>query len=123
MRSLSILFVLSLISLVAGCGESKPMDMESKVALDKIEAEAAADQAAPANTAVLYVHGMGCPQCANNVDVQLLKLKGVEGVKIDLGTGKVLAQLSPATPPTKDQLVNAIKRTGFTLVKINMPNS
>jgi copper chaperone CopZ len=73
------------------------------------------------DTAVLTVHGMGCPQCANNVDSQLMKVPGVESVTIDMGSGKVLAKLSPDKHPTRDQLAKAIDETGFTLVKIDMP--
>lgn len=76
---------------------------------------------AHAHTAVLYVHGMGCPQCANNVDSQLKKVPGVESVIIDMGSGKVTAKLSPSHHPTRDQLAKAIDNTGFTLVKIEMP--
>jgi copper chaperone CopZ len=77
--------------------------------------------ATDAHTAVLTVHGMGCPQCANNVDSQLMKVPGVESVSIDMGSGKVLAKLSPSNHPTRDQLAKAIDQTGFTLVKIDMP--
>ena len=64
---------------------------------------------------------MGCPQCANNVDTQLLKVPGVEDVSIDMGSGRVLARLSAVSPPTRDQLATAINNTGFTMVSIEMP--
>lgn len=76
-----------------------------------------------ADTAVLWVRGMGCPQCSYNVDRQLMKVPGVEKVKVDMGTGRVFAQLSPSHPPTSEQLAEAIKETGFTLVRIDMPNT
>lgn len=41
------------------------------------------------NTAILWVHGMACPQCANNINLQLLKVPGVKSVRIDMGSGRV----------------------------------
>jgi copper chaperone CopZ len=75
------------------------------------------------DTAVMWVHGMGCPQCSYNVDLQLMKVPGVEKVRVDMGTGRVFAQLSPSRPPTSEQLSQAIKETGFTLVRIDMPSN
>ncbi len=68
--------------------------------------------------AVLKINGMGCPLCANNVDQQLMKLPGVTGVDINLGTGVVIATLNPDNPPTEEALRKAIDGTGFTLVEI-----
>lgn len=72
-------------------------------------------------TALIWVNGMGCPLCANNVDSQLKKVPGVEDVKINLGTGIVNVRLSSCGPSTQAQLEQAIDRTGFTLVRIQMP--
>lgn len=74
-------------------------------------------------TALVWVNGMGCPLCANNVDQQLKALRGVEDVTINLGTGLVQVALSPTTPPTEAQLAKAVQNTGFTLVSIQMPAS
>ncbi len=79
--------------------------------------------ASPDRTATLYVQGMACPLCANNIDDQLMRIKGVEQVTVDLGTGKVLAKLSPDNPPSQDELAAAIERSGFTLDRIEMPSS
>jgi mercuric ion binding protein len=67
------------------------------------------------------VRGVACPQCAYNVDLQLLKVPGVEKVKVEMNTGRVFATLSPTNPPTRDQLAQAIQDTGFTLVRVDMP--
>ena len=72
-------------------------------------------------TARLYVKGMSCPLCANNIDKQLLRVRGVQRVSVDLGTGLVLAKLAPANPPTREQLAGAIAESGFTLDRIEMP--
>jgi len=75
----------------------------------------------PHATAILHVQGMSCPLCANNIDKQLLGVRGVEKVTVDLGTGQVKAKLSPANPPTREELAAAIQRSGFTLDRIDMP--
>lgn len=80
-----------------------------------------ADAVTSARTALLWVNGMGCPLCSNNVDQQLRQVRGVEDVRINLGTGLVSAELSATEPPTEQQLATAIDRTGFTLVRIQMP--
>jgi len=72
-------------------------------------------------TARLYVKGMSCPLCANNIDKQLLRVAGVKDVSVDLGSGEVRAKLEPANPPTRDELARAIEQSGFTLDRIEMP--
>jgi copper chaperone CopZ len=69
--------------------------------------------------ATLVVHGMGCPQCSSNVDKQLLAVRGVREVHVNLGTGQVTVALSQEQPPTGKQLAAAIKRSGYTLVRID----
>lgn len=110
MRYLLIGLMSAGIASLAGCQSSSPAreNHTSATAVD-------------AHTAVFTVHGMGCPQCANNVDSQLMKVPGVESVSIDMGSGRVLAKLTPSNHPTRDQLAKAIDQTGFTLVKIDMP--
>ena len=58
-------------------------------AQDKATAKGSA--AVKSQEVVLWVSGMGCPLCASNIDKQLERLPGVETVKVDLGTGKVLS--------------------------------
>jgi copper chaperone CopZ len=118
MRYLLTGFTVAALAAISGCQSSAPVAHRpdgARTAQETTSASAAPD------TAVLTVHGMGCPQCANNVDAQLMKVSGVESVTIDMGSGKVLAKLSPDKRPTRDQLAKAIDQTGFTLVKIDMP--
>jgi Cu+-exporting ATPase len=72
-------------------------------------------------TATLHVKGMSCPLCANNIDKQLLRVPGVTGVTVDLGTGQVRARLVPDNPPGRQALARAIEQSGFTLERIEMP--
>jgi Zn2+/Cd2+-exporting ATPase len=112
MRVLVLITLLIAAMPFAGCQKNQSLEDSQRVSL--------ADSGQAGSVAVMTVHGMACPQCANNVDLQLLKVKGVESVKIDMGSGRVTAQLSPSNPPTRDQLAQAIEKTGFTLVKIEM---
>lgn len=106
-----LFLVAALLTALVGCSSDPATPADSAVSLS----------AQDPDTAVLYVHGMGCPQCANNVDTQLLKVEGVEDVAIDMGSGRVLARLAPERHPTRDQLARAVEETGFTLVRIEMP--
>jgi copper chaperone CopZ len=71
--------------------------------------------------ATLHVRGMSCPLCANNIDRQLLKIPGVERVSVNLGNGEVRVRMASSPRPTKEQLTQAIERSGFTLVRADMP--
>ena len=73
------------------------------------------------NTATLWVKGIGCPGCIPSVEGPLTKLLGVDGVSVDLPTGKVTVALNSSQPATREQLVNAIGDSGFTLDRIEMP--
>jgi len=77
-----------------------------------------ADDVIPGDAATLVVHGMSCPLCANNVDKQLLDVKGVKNVRVDMGTGEVLVELIPGVVVTRDQLAGAVDRSGFTLAEV-----
>jgi copper chaperone CopZ len=76
------------------------------------------DQPIKASIATLVVHGMGCPQCSTNVDKQLMAVPGVQKVQINLGTGEVDVRLVANQQPTGNQLAAAIKKSGYTLVRI-----
>lgn len=69
--------------------------------------------------ATLYVNGLGCPQCASNIDLTLAKVSGVSWMYVDLGHGVVQMQLQDgAVKPSPLQLKNKVADAGFTLVKI-----
>ena len=111
MRFLIVLAVAAL----AGCGPQVAHSTGDPVA------GASSPQPASPGEVVLWVNGMGCPLCANNVDQQLMKLDGVEKARINLGSGQVFARLSPKSRLTREDFARAVKGTGFTLVKIEMP--
>ncbi|MFN0060636.1 MAG: heavy-metal-associated domain-containing protein [Planctomycetota bacterium] len=72
-------------------------------------------------TATLIVYGMSCPLCANNVDKQLLDVPGVSGVNVDMGTGEAKVRFLPGARVTKQQLSDAINKSGFTLAELRVP--
>ncbi len=67
---------------------------------------------------VLWINGMGCPQCVTNVDLQLERIKGAQDIRVDLSSGKVSATFTESPRPTPDRLAKAIDDAGLTLVKI-----
>jgi copper chaperone CopZ len=106
-----------LIALLAGCQHGAAVQNPTPGVIQR-----PLEHSSPAElTARLHVKGMSCPLCANNIDKQLLRVPGVRSVSVDLGTGLVLAELTPSSPPTREQLVGAVERSGFTLGRIEMP--
>ncbi|MGD9688936.1 MAG: heavy-metal-associated domain-containing protein [Phycisphaerales bacterium] len=71
-----------------------------------------------ADRLTLYVDGMGCPLCVTNVDKQLLRLKGVKNVQVDLGAGTVEVALAGPDRPTPHRLSEAVTDAGNTLARI-----
>jgi copper chaperone CopZ len=124
MRCISFIVAAAALIALNGCGSSSTLSSSGPTQVlegGSSESSLPASTLAEPNTAVLYVNGMGCPLCANNVDKQLLAVKGVENVRVDLGSGQVLARLSPDHQPSREQLAKAVADSGFTLVKIDMP--
>lgn len=84
-----------------------------------VEYTAAHDEAPlKAASATLFVNGMGCPLCVSNVDKQLVRVSGVQSVKVDLGAGTVDVGLAGKTKPSAAALAKAVDDAGLTLVKI-----
>lgn len=63
----------------------------------------------------MLVHGMSCPLCAKNVDIELRRVKGVSLVTADLGEGFVYVTLDGSAPVTRGQLARAVNDSGFTI--------
>jgi copper chaperone CopZ len=74
--------------------------------------------------AVLFINGMGCPQCVTNIDIQLAKLPGVSNPKVDLAKGTVSIDLAPAMKlPSPHRFAEAAADAGLTLAKIEVHGS
>ena len=66
----------------------------------------------------LVVHGMSCPKCISNVELQLTRIKGVVRPVIDMQHGFVVIEVEGGTAPTKLAITDAVIDSGFTLVEI-----
>jgi len=66
----------------------------------------------------LVVHGMSCPKCISNVEMQLTRIKGITHPTVDMKNGFVRVDVEGGATPTKDAIANAIADSGFTLVEI-----
>lgn len=125
MRGLGVV-VLAGAAMVAGCastsgGSGAAVNQENAVVHQvSAEDEAATHSKEPLTTqsAVLWVNGLGCPQCATNIDFQLKRLRGVNEVYTDLGSGKVTVSMGSGTKPSPYRLSEAVKDAGMTMVKI-----
>ena len=68
---------------------------------------------------VLVAHGMACPKCVTNADLQLMKLPGVAGVRIDMQHGILDMTMTGADRPTRAEIAKAIDDAGLTLVSVH----
>ena len=108
---LKLLFALLLCVMLASCSSQQTPQASASPTIT--------DQPVTPPTATLLVHGLSCPQCASNVDKQLLAVKGVQQVSVNLGTGQVVVRVNKDQPPTGTQLADAVKKSGYTLVRID----
>ncbi len=73
-----------------------------------------------ADSAAIVVFGMSCPQCSNNLNLQLTAIDGVDDVDVDLGTGDVIVTLQPGKV-TAAQLRQGVIVAGYTVDSIRIP--
>lgn len=66
----------------------------------------------------LVVHGMSCPKCISNVELQLTRIAGVTRPVVDMKNGIVAIEVTADANPSKNAIANAIADSGFTLVEI-----
>jgi copper chaperone CopZ len=113
--------------LLPGCSTSsssqagEPAAEENAIVHSVTEADReAAKSKAPitAGAATLWVNGLGCPLCASNLDKQLLRVRGVETVTIDMAAGTTRVAFEPNASVSPAQLGEAVEDAGFTLVKV-----
>ncbi len=109
--------ILALLLLIAGCQSTRPGDPMP----EPTTAPTASSQPLAGSSATLVVNGMACPMCKSNINDQLLKIPGVNKVKVNLGTGEVAVNFKPDVHPTRQQLAAAVEQSGFTLREIRQP--
>jgi copper chaperone CopZ len=66
----------------------------------------------------LVVHGMSCPKCISNVDLQLKRIDGVADPKVDMKNGVVAIVVRHGAAPSRAGVAAAITDAGFTLAEI-----
>ena len=60
------------------------------------------------SSVTLVVHGMGCPLCSNNLGQMLMEMPSVEGVTVNLDTGKVVVTTPGPTKSTRSDLAGTV---------------
>jgi len=63
----------------------------------------------PQNTLTFDVTGMHCEMCEANIEGAIEKIKGVKKVTSSYKTGLVSVEIDPASPPSNDAIIEAIK--------------
>ncbi len=66
------------------------------------------DTVVTASPVKLHVLGMSCPKCVSNVDIQLMRVPGVEKAQIDMGSGVVNVDFDPSKKITRAALAKAV---------------
>ena len=61
---------------------------------------------------------MSCPKCVSNVDIQLMRVPGVEKAQIDMGSGVVNVDFDPSKKVTRAALAKAVDDSGLTIASI-----
>lgn len=68
--------------------------------------------------ATLVVFGLGCPLCANNLDLELGAIAGVTGVEVDLSTGEVGLSVADGASVPRSVIASTVEDAGFTLKSV-----
>ena len=106
---------------LAACQTEGPPPMRTTGDVTAQPSDAGQTITAQGPTAVLWVKGMACPGCIVNVERQLKAVEGIEHIEVDLGTGRVDIALSAENPASRQQLRDAIDKSGFTLDRMEAP--
>ena len=114
--ALTLFLVASLLGCQAPLAVQQPLGDSGSLGTVGLNASANEEPAA-----VLWVKGLACPFCTYNVERQLRKVPGVKSVTVTLETGKVSVLLSKKQLPSEEQLREAVKGSGFTVDRVEMP--
>ncbi len=106
---------------LAACQTTGPPPMRTTGEVTAQPSAAGRTISAEGPTAVLWVKGLGCPGCIVNIERQLQAVEGVEHIEVDLGSGRVDIALSAENPASRQQLRDAIDKSGFTLDRMEAP--
>ena len=113
----NLLLVASFIGCQAPLADQKP-SVDGKSSEVTVSSNTAAGEPP---SALLWVKGLACPFCTFNVERQLGKVVGVKSINVTLKTGQVHVIFSKEQSPSEEQLRQAIKESGFTVDRVEMP--
>ncbi len=71
-------------------------------------------QESSTQSATIQVDGLSCPFCAYGLEKHLKKVKGVEGVKINMKSGKATVAIKSGAQVDDTALREAVTKAGFT---------
>lgn len=111
------------VTVLAGCAGANAAAPEKNAVVHHVSAEDVAYTKSKVpvvgNGALLYIQGLGCPQCVTNIEPQLKRIKAVDTIKVDLGAGTAALTFKPDLPrPSPERLREAVADGGLTLVKV-----
>ena len=104
---------LTLAALPMGCASTHPAPSDRNPSL-----AAVGDGTLAPGRYDLVVHGMSCPKCISNVDLQLKRIDGVGEPKVDMKNGVVAITVRDGAAPSRAAVAAAITDAGFTLAEI-----
>lgn len=107
---------LGLVVAVVGCSQNQGEPAE--VGRPASEFQQAQPQQQP-REAIIWVKGLSCPLCVQAIKKELATVKGVEQIDVDYETESATVNFNHK-PPTREQLVQAVERTGYVLTKLEM---
>lgn len=114
-RLLLIGFV-SVVVMGAGCSQSQTA-AGSGAEVDQARVASAGGQ--QPHSAVIWVKGLSCPLCVQAIKKELQTVKGVKDIDVDYDNESALVSFS-SRPPSREQLTQAIERSGYVLTKLEM---
>lgn len=106
----------------AGCSQRSPAPdrVEGSVEQNRQPARQQQPVQQQPRSAVIWVKGLSCPLCVQAIKKELTAVKGVEEIDVDYEHESALVSLSSRKPPSREQLVQAVERSGYVLTKLEM---
>ena len=121
MHRWTILIALAAVWMTTGCevtGRSVTLGDARRGAVERSSPDAPSGGRIASPRVVITVYGMTTIQGANNVRAVLRRVPGVSASRADIKNGTVTVDLVPGQQPSEAQLLNAVRKTGFSHVRI-----
>lgn len=118
-RRFGAVLLIATLLLFASCSSGQRTDGgQSHEPAQAQAAPAAEPETIVAPGATLVVFGLGCPLCANNLDLELGAIAGVTGVEVDLSTGEVGLSVADGASVPRSVIAATVEDAGFTLKSV-----